>query len=274
MELSQLLASPVALPSIPRVIALLLGELDRPEPDLKKMHESLMQDPALTARVLQLANSAQFQLSKPIGNAAEALAILGLAQVRNLVCSAAMASAFRQVGSVDLQQFWRYSLDAAKLSRSLAGFGKIDASVAFTAGLIHAVGELVMHLGMPGAMAGLDTRIVAFDPGRATAERALLGYSYAQVGAGFARAWRFPAVLVDALEHQDAPFQAGVYEPLSGIVHLASWRARVRVLGHGESTMLQSFPDAVALALGLDFDMVLQRDPINWTTREEAAVFA
>jgi HD-like signal output (HDOD) protein len=273
MKLPQLLASPVALPSIPRVVAQLLVELEHNEPDLKTMHDSLIQDPVLTAKVLQLVNTAQFQPSRPIGQVSEALALLGLAQIRNLVCSAAMTSAFRQVGGVEMQQFWRCSLDAAKLARSLAGFAKVDASSAFTAGLLHAVGELVMHLGMPAEMAELDVRVPALDPSRAAAELDLLGYSYAQVGAGFSRAWRLPPLLVDALEYQDAPLQVGVCKPLSGIVHLAAWRARIRVMQRGEKDLQQGFPAAVALALGLDIDMVLQRDAIDWTTREEAAVF-
>jgi len=274
MDIDTLLASPVALPSIPRVVAQLLAEFERAEPDLKRMHEALVQDPVLTARVLQLANSAQFQLNRPVGHVSEALAILGLAQIRNLVCSAAMASAFRQVGGVDMPQYWRYSLDAAKVSRSLASFARVDASLAFTAGLLHAVGELVMHLGLPAEMASLDARLPVLAPGRASAERELLGFSYAQVGAGFARAWHFPVELVDALEHHDAPFHKGVYEPLSGIVHLAAWRARVRALGYNEAETIESFPDAVALALGLDCDSVVQRDPVAWTLPAEAAVFA
>lgn len=274
MDLQTLLSSPVALPSIPRVVALLLNELEREEPDLKKVRELLIQDPVLTARLLQLANSAQNQLPKPVGNVSEALAVLGMLQVRSLVCVAAVGSAFRLVGGVDMPQFWRYSLNTAKLARSLAGLGNTNPSMAFTAGLIHAVGELVMHLGMPGEMAELDARFPVFSPGRATAERESVGYSFAQVGAGFARAWFFPAALVNALEHQDAPFQNGDYEPLSGILHLSAWRARAREMNFNDAEMTDNFPDVVALALHLDIDMVMQRDPIEWTTRQEAGIFA
>jgi HD-like signal output (HDOD) protein len=57
---------------------------------------------------------------------------------------------------------------------------------------------------------------------RAKAERNAYGYCYATVGAGFARMWQFPEPIVDALEHQFAPFDNTVYEPLAGVIHLAT----------------------------------------------------
>ena len=156
MELQALLASEVALPSIPRVVALLLHELDQEDPDLRKVSQLISTDPALTARLLQLANSAYFHLSRRVNGVAEALALLGLNQVRPLVAAAAVGGAFKSVPGISLPQFWRYSLDTAKISRTLAGVVRQNQSAAFTAGLIHAVGELVLHVGMPAEMAALN----------------------------------------------------------------------------------------------------------------------
>ena len=70
--------------------------------------------------------------------------------------------------------------------------------------------------------------------------------------------------MIDALEHQHAPFDNNVYEPLAGVIHLASWRARARDAGLSERALAVSFPDAVGVALELDIDMVLQQDPFDW----------
>jgi len=273
MDLHTLLASPVALPSIPKIIALLLNELDQDEPDLRKVSQLINTDPVLTSRLLQLANSAQFQLSSKIGSVSEALALMGLIQVRDMATAAAVAGAFRSIPGVDLPQFWRYSLDVAKLSRSLAGMVRQNQQAAFTAGLVHAIGELVMHLGMPEAMATLDARITPLSPKRAKAELDRLGFGYAQVGAYFAKSWQFPQRIVDALEHQYAPFDNGVYEPLAGVLHLAAWRARAKVADYDQGELADNFPDVVALALELDIDMVLQQNPIEWTSPQEAGAF-
>jgi len=93
-------------------------------------------------------------------------------------------------------------------------------------------------------------------------ERSVLGYCYASVGAGYARMWQFPKPIVDAIEHQYAPFENNVYEPLAGVIHLAAWRARGKEARLNDKGLAVTYPDAVGVALGLNVDMVLQQDPI------------
>lgn len=271
MELNALLATQIVLPSIPKVVALLLNELDRDEPDLKKISQLISTDPALTTRLLQLSNSGFFQLSRKVNSVSEALAILGLRHVRAMAAAAATSTSFKTVPGINLQQFWAYSLTVAKLSRSLAGVVRQNQGAAFTCGLIHAVGELAMQIAMPREMAELDGEASALDLKRARTERKALGYCYAQVGAGFARRWQFPQPIVDALEHQFAPFDNQVYEPLAGVIHLATWRARAKVADMSQRELAVSFPDSVGVVLGLDIDMVLQQDPYDWAFRAEMA---
>ena len=270
--LQELLASKEALPSIPKVIALLLSELDQAEPDLRKISQLINTDPVLASRLLRLANSAQFQFVSKISSVSEALALMGLAQVRALTTAAAVAGAFTAIAGVDMNQYWRYSLDVAKLARMLSGMIRLNQPAAFTAGLIHATGELVMHLGLPQEMAALNQQVPPLGLKRASAERKLLGYCYADVGAGFARSWQFPQATVDALEHQCAPFENEVYEPMAGILHLAAWRARAKEANMDAQSLIDNFPDVVALTLGIDIDMALQQEPIDWTSKAEVAV--
>ncbi len=272
MTLTELLASNGALPSIPKVIALLLNELDRPEPDLRKISQLINTDPVLTTRLLQLANSAQFQFASKISSVSEALALMGLDQVRSLATAAAVVGAFRAIPGMDMHQFWRYSLNVAKLARILGGMARQNQSAAFTAGLIHAIGELVMHLGLSDELIALDQKISPLALKRAAAEHKILGFSYADVGAGFARNWQFPQPIVDALEHQCLPFENNVYEPMAGVLHLAAWRARAKEANYDEQDLTDNFPDVVALALGIDIDMALQQEPIDWTSKAEVAV--
>jgi HD-like signal output (HDOD) protein len=267
MKLKELLASKFVLPSIPKVLALLLSELDRAEPDLKTVSQLVSTDPALTTRLLQLSNSGFFKLSGKINSVSESLAILGLGHVRTMAAEAATGASFRSVPGINLQQFWAYSLNVGKLSRSLAGVVRQNQQAAFTCGLIHAVGELAMHLGMPAEVAALNQDVSPLDLKRAKAERRAFGFCYAQVGAGFARQWQFPQPIVDALEHQYAPFENEVYEPLAGVIHLATWRARAKEAGLSDKALAVTFPGSVGEVLGLDIDMVLQQDPIDWTAQ-------
>jgi HD-like signal output (HDOD) protein len=264
MKLDALLELQFNLPSIPKVVALLLNALEREEADLRQITQLISTDPALTTRILQLANSSFFKLSGTINSVSEALALLNLSHVRTMAQAAASGASLKAVPGINLQQFWSYSLNVATVSRALAGQVRQNQQAAFTCGLIHAVGELAMHLSMPEAIAQLNQEVSPLDLRRAKAERAAFGYCYASVGAGFARMWHFPEAMVDALEHQYAPFQNNVYEPLAGVIHLASWRARGREAKMNERALAVTFPAEVGEPLGLDIDMVLQQDPFDW----------
>ncbi|MGI9133264.1 MAG: HDOD domain-containing protein, partial [Rhodoferax sp.] len=141
----------------------------------------------------------------------------------------------------------------------------------FTVGLIHATGELVMHLGMPEQMQFLNEDAPPFSARRARVEHKLLGYCFADVGGGFAQRWEFPLPIVEAIAHQLAPFDNDAYEPLAGILHLAAWRTRAREEGLSPGALADTFPGEVALALGIDIDEILSLDSMDWTTRQEAA---
>jgi len=271
MELNALLAQPVALPSLPRAVALLMSELAHEEPSLRRLSQLFGTDPALGGRLLELANSPAFQLPRQIAGIPEALALLGTAQLRTLVSSAPLGTTSRSVPGVNMQQFWRYSLNTAKLARSLAGSVHQNQIAAYTAGLLHAVGELVIHLADPDKAHSVNTLVAPFDLRRGKIEHRIFGYDYGHVSAALARRWQLPEVVVDALQHQGTPFDNNAYEPLAGVIHLASWRARAREAELGEKELAVSFPGEVGLTLGLDIDMVLQQDPIDWTARPEAA---
>jgi HD-like signal output (HDOD) protein len=265
MELNSLSAAPIVLPSIPRVIALLLSELDRDVPDLKKITQLISTDPVLTTRVLQRANAPGFMLSGKVNSAAEALALLDLSDIRQMAAEAASAASLKGVPGVNLPQFWAYSLNVAKLARSLAGVTRQNQGAAFTCGLVHAIGELVMHAGMPGEMAELNRELGPLDLRRAKAEFYRFGFCYAHVGGEYARQWLFPQPIVDALTHQYAPFANNVYEPLAGVIHLAAWRARAKEANLNERALAVTFPGEVGEVLDLDIDMVLQQDPFDWS---------
>lgn len=270
MELQTLLSQEPLLPCMPKAVALLLSELGRPQADLRKLHQLFSADPALAMRLLRLANQAEAPFGRSVTSIAQALAMSAPASLREPASAAALSGGVRPA-NLSLPQFWRYSTHVAKLSRALAASLRQHQATAFTAGLVHAVGELVLQAAAPDDLASLDMMSTPFDLRRAKLEQRMFGYCYAEVGAALAQQWQFPAPLVDALRYQIAPFDNDVYEPLAGIVHLAAWRARAHEAGLNERALATSFPGEVGLALGLDIDMVLQQDPIDWNARPGAS---
>ncbi len=271
MELNALLGQPVALPSLPRTVALLMNELAQREPSLRRLNLLFGSDPVLAARLLELANAPAHQLTRQVAGISEALVLLGSAPLQTLVSSSTLGTAARAVPGIHLQQFWRYSLHTAKLARSLAGVVFQNPTAAYTAGLLHGLGELLIHLGNPQKAQSMNTLVLPLDMRRGKIEQRILGYSYSHVSAALAQRWLLPQVVVDALQYQAAPFENTAYEPLAGVIHLAAWRVRGREAGLSERELAVTFPGEIGLMLGLDIDMVLQQDPIDWTVRPDAA---
>lgn len=273
MELQELLARAKALPSIPRVVSEVITELDKDDPDPRKISVAVATDPGLTARMLKLANSAFFGLTREISSVQDAVNILGFNHVRTLVTAVALSSSFKTVPGVNLEQFWRYSLNAAKICKTLSKSLKLNEGAAFTAGLVHAVGDLVMHIGMPEDVAKVDFTVSPLDMNRAASEKSAFGFTYADVSAAFAQKWDFPETIVKALQHQLVPFEGDIYEPLAGVVHMAAWRARAQEINMDREGLKATFPDVVAILLGLDLEMILDKDPSEWTSAGELSAF-
>jgi HD-like signal output (HDOD) protein len=273
MDLDHLLAGDLPLPSMPKSVALLLSELAREQPDLRKLNQLFAGDPGLAARLLRQANRplqppSHAGVAEPVADGiasiAQALAVLPIADLRPLATAAATSAGPASAPGLALPQFWRYSVHVAKLARALAAQVRQSQAIAYTAGLVHAIGELVLQAVRPQEMAALNAAATPLDLRRGRLELRRLGYSYAEVGAGLAQRWGFPAVIVDALAHQAAPFERDAHEPLAGLLNLAAWRARAREAHYDDKALATSFPGEVGLLLGLDIDMVLQQDPFDW----------
>lgn len=257
MKLDQLLKQPQALPTVPELALMLIDTFNQEDPDIRELAHHISTDPVLLATLLKQANSAFFGLARSVTTAQEAMNMLGFNKVRALVLATVMDKSFKSVPGVKLEQFWRYSFNTANLARYVAVQLKIDLNLAFTVGMIHAIGEIVMHVGMPTAMEQLDqtTPVLAIE--RATVEMTEFGYTYADVGAALASSWRFPKSITNAIQYQRLPFDNDVYEPLAGVIHMAAWRARAAELKETHVDLIHTYPDEVGELLQLDPDLLM-----------------
>lgn len=264
LNLSTLLQSQPVLPSQPRTVALLLSELRTPQPSMRRLNQLFATDPALSARLLAAANHPEHRLGQCVSGIPEALVVLGLDQLRKLVAQAPLGLGGGWLQGLELLDFWRYSVEAAKLARALAATVQANAATAYALGLLHGLGELAMHGADAQRASSMGEAVAVLHPNRARLEARLYGYSYSQVSAGLAGAWNLPPVMVQALLHMEAPMQQPHFEPLTGVLHLACWRVRARTANWDERKLAVSFPAEVGLALGMDIDMVLRQASIDW----------
>ncbi len=261
MDIKSLLDQPHKLPTVPAVTQKLIASFSDEDVAFRQIVDQISADPALSAKLLRLANSAYFHFSRTVGTVEDALHMLGFVMVRNLVLGNGMAAAFRNIKGMDLPQFWRYNLYAASASRWLADKAGVNGDLVFTVGLMHGIGQLQMHVAAPQAMLPLDKSMPVLDAGRAELEKKLLGFHNGEVAAELALLWNFPAPIAAAMRAVPEPLQAPEFLPAAGCVHVGAWVARNAIQEASEVQRLSSFPLAVAQRLEISLEMLSREMP-------------
>lgn len=266
MQLDALLANTDRLPSLPKVVRELVIAFDKPQPDVNQIAALIGSDPVLTVKILQVANSAFFRRSRTISSLKEAVVFMGLHTVRLLVMSAGMVGAVRFLDRESRTQFWRYSLHTAVGARYFARASQVDADTAFTAGLIHAIGQPLMRELLEGALDDLDETAAFYDGQRAALERLSLGYGYPDVGAALAECWNFPAQVSMAIRAASDPFGYSPFSPLGACIHLGMQLAGSSERAEAQALAFSMLDTRLLASLELDAKTVEAMPPMNELT--------
>jgi len=261
MQLEALFKQPQALPAVPKIVHELIDSFNSDDVSIDDIARKLAADPVLSARLLRLANSAYYHVSRSIGTVNEALSMLGFVTVRTLVISSGLTGGYKAMPGMDLSHFWRYSLHTSAVAGWLAKRCSVNGDQAFTVGLMHGIGQLVMHAGMPEQMLQIDRMASPMDPRRIDIERNSFGYSFADVGAELARQWRFPNTFADAIAGFPEPLEKAAFDPVAGVIHLAVWRARAEHNQLSKEEMAATLPVDVCKKLGQDPNALLNEMP-------------
>ncbi|WP_034295091.1 HDOD domain-containing protein [Herbaspirillum sp. RV1423] len=252
MELKNLVDQPNKLPTVPKVVQQLIESFNSEDISAAEIAHLIASDPALAAKLLRLANSAYFHVSRTVGTVDDALRMLGFVMVRNLVLGNGMVAAFKNTKGMDLQQFWRYNLYTACAARWLAQKGGDNGDTAFTLGMMHGIGQLQLHAVAPAEVMPLDKEMNVLDAGRAALEKEKLGFHYADVSAELAKIWNFPESLSTALKDIPAPLASTPINKAAAWVHLGAWRARAEVLELSDEEMTEGYPTIIGKRLNVD----------------------
>ena len=247
-----LFQNPTALPTAPKVVEELISSFDKASVSTEEIAKKLSTDPVLSAKLLRLANSAYYHVSRSIGTVEDAVLMLGFVTVRTLVISSGLVSGFKTVPGLDLKQFWKYSLHTAVAAKWIAKKTKENTDLAFTIGMMHAIGQLVIHSAAPEQAMALDKVAGPMDARRLDAERASLGYTFADVGAELAKRWKFPPAFSETILAFPEPMHNGELNRLAAVVSLAAWRARVALAELTDEEIEACYPTDLAEELGLE----------------------
>ncbi|MES2149060.1 MAG: HDOD domain-containing protein [Pseudomonadota bacterium] len=261
MTLEALLQNPNALPTAPKVVEQLISSFNDPDVSVDAIARTLSTDPVLSAKLLRLANSAYYHVSRSIGTVDDAVRMLGFVTVRTLVISSGLVSGFKTVPGLDLKRFWRYSLHAAVAAKWIARKSGENSDLAFTIGMMHAIGQLVIHAGKPEQAQALDKIAGPYDPRRFSEEMVAFGYDFSEVGAELALRWKFPDVFPETIRDFPEPMRQSPLNRMAVVVHLAVWRAQVEECQPGPEALAAGLPQAAAQSIGIEAASLLDEMP-------------
>jgi putative nucleotidyltransferase with HDIG domain len=254
------------LPSLPRVVSELLRLLGERDYSMHQLMEQVRQDPALTARVLKVANSARFGRTREIESLNQALVILGEGEIQCLVTTISVMRAFdfgQQGGHVQQDHFWAHSVGCAEMTQQIAAsFGLRFHGTDFIAGLLHDVGKVVLDQHFHEEFMACIELTKTMGLPLFEAERRLLGVDHAEVGAWLAMRWDLPGSLVEAIRcHHDSDVDS-VNRQLVACVRLANHLVKgesMSVLGEGVPWSIELDPSWEILACVQGAELVKAR---------------
>ncbi|MEE1920507.1 HDOD domain-containing protein [Pseudomonas sp. 148P] len=216
MDIDKLFAELHSLPSIPQVALELAQQFDNPNESVEKVARNIERDPVIAAKVLRLANSARFKGARESASIEDAAMRLGFNVLRTLVLASAVTGAFKSAPGFDLKLFWGRSFQVASISRLLARQAGLDGEVAFTCGVMHDIGELLIQTGAPEYAARIKG--ASGTTSRAASETQQLGFGYPEVGAELGKRWNLPQTIQSAIRYQAQPHQAPDGQPYARII--------------------------------------------------------
>lgn len=230
--LEQLVTGLHTIPSMPALYEAISAELQSPDASLARVGEIIASDLGMTAKILQLVNSAFFGLRRHVSNPAQAASLLGLEMLKALVLS---IHVFSMIKAADLPGFtvealWQHSLVTARLAQRIAETLESPRTVvddSFMAGMLHDAGRLILAGNLPEQYAKVCQQVFNSERDLLEAEREIFGASHEAVGAYLLGLWALPDNIIEAIafHHTPSACPSSSFSPLTA-VHVANVLSR------------------------------------------------
>ncbi|MHB1652406.1 MAG: HDOD domain-containing protein [Desulfitobacteriaceae bacterium] len=264
VKLEHILARVQALPVLPSLAMRVVNLTNNLDTDLKELLSVVGQDPALATSILRQANSSFYGYARRISSLPEAVVILGFQTIQNLALASAVSPLLKTnlAGyQVDQEGLWKHSLLTAMIARRLSKRLRLPlGETAFTAGLLHDVGKLVLAVYIQEVGEHILKKVEQDSLSYVEMEERVIGYDHAMVGGLVVKHWNLPKNLVEAITYHHKPELAQSEPILTALVHLANGLANTLGMGGGVDSFLNPVKEEILTLLNIaetDIDRVL-----------------
>jgi putative nucleotidyltransferase with HDIG domain len=244
-----------SFPSMPATGAKMLRMLEDPETTVDEIEDVLRRDPGLTGNVLKLANSAYFGIPSRVASTRQAVLLLGLKKLIQLVIASCVNGVMdKPVPGYNMApgNLWRHSIAVSIASEALVkGKKNLEIEDIFTPALLHDIGKLILGHFVKEDQAAIE-KIASQGVPYVVAENMVLGTDHAEIGAQILTQWSFPCDVVDAVRwHHDPDFPEKPGSAID-IVYLANLLCQTDGAGNEKETDCTELSPAVIERLGLE----------------------
>ena len=265
----------VKLISLPEIYIRVSQVLEDQNHNAKQLGDIISHDPALTARILRIVNSAYYSFASKIELVSRAVSVIGEDDLRNLVLATSAVDTFKRIPNqlVDIDLFWRHSVHTGIVSRLLSKHCNIlHGERLFVAGMLHDIGKLILYFKEPELSQQVLIAAAESDGQLYRSEQEIFGFTHGDVGAALIDAWKLSETLKEVAAYHHSPLKAKKYRMEVSIVHIAN--SVVNALGPDiniDEHILDDFPGFEPKTLeitGLDLKILPQVMEQAW---EQAA---
>ena len=228
-SLMPLIARVEKLPSLPSLYSEVVQELQAPEPSMPKVAQIITQDPAMAAKVLQLVNSALFNLRARVTDLRRAVSLMGLEAIKSLVLSAKVFAEFdsKSMGGLSMEELWTHSATVGNVAKRICVEERADKEVtsnAMTAGLLHDVGKLLLAVNLTEEYCRVREMAELQGYSLSRVEELEFGATHAGLGAYLLGIWGLPEPIVQAVAFHHDPDHGAATGSFNAIaaVHVAN----------------------------------------------------
>ena len=256
-KLNLILARVKSFPTMPGAGAKMLALLEEPDTAASEIEEILRYDPGLTANVLKLANSAYFGIPSKIGSLKQAVILLGLKRLMQLVVASCVSAVMdKSVAGYELPpgDLWRHSVAVSIAAEALAKKKKrVGSEDVFTPALLHDVGKLVLGAFVKEELEDIQS-IAAKGVPFVVAENMILGTDHAEIGARILAHWNLPSDVINAVRWHHEPDSPDASNLQMDVVYLANLLCQTQDTSGQDSGHAVELSPAVMDRLGIQID--------------------
>jgi putative nucleotidyltransferase with HDIG domain len=181
----------------------------------------IAKDASLTAKILKMVNSAYYGFYREISKVSDAVVVLGFNEIRRLSLAISVLDRFGGKAGVQRVAFWNHSFSCAAMSDILAGEWRLQDQSAFTAGLLHDIGKMILDQYFPDMFSAIQEREQERSLTASEAEISLYGFDHAVIGYWLSERWNLPINLGEAIRCHHRPEEATEMPELARLVHVA-----------------------------------------------------